>query len=103
MSNDAAYRNDEAFQPRYMNVMKLQSVVDCDIAIAELKYAIDGIHADIAGGWGDADWLASAQHALKDYEHKARLVVIKRQGFIDACEAKRMNRQAVAGDAQKHE
>jgi len=82
MGNDSAYRNEDAFQPRYMNVIKLQSVVDCDIAIAELKFAIDGIRADIDAGFSDSEWRASAEHALKDYEHKARLVVIKRDSLL---------------------
>lgn len=65
-----------------MNVIKLQSVPDCDIAIAELKYAIDSIKADIEARFGDEDWAVGARIALRDHEHKARLVVIKRESLL---------------------
>src|ERR1035437_3047075 len=82
-ADNTTYAVQDTFDSRYLNVLKLATVLDCDIAIAEIKNCLDGIDADIKGQYGDEDWERSARAAKRDYEHKGRMGVLKRAGLLE--------------------
>ena len=67
----------ERFRAGDINVLKLKNETDCSIALSEIKYAIDRILDDIRCGFGDDDWSRSANYALKELEHKAKMIETK--------------------------
>ncbi len=77
----AAMRDDD-FDAASLNVIKLTRVADCEIAIAEIKYQVDRIKADIDARFGDSAWEESARIAMANMEHKGRMVAIKMATLI---------------------
>lgn len=87
-SENTNYEVQDTFDSRYMNVLKLTTVIDCDIAIAEIKNSVDGIESDLKQRVGDESWAESARFAKRDYEHKGRMVMLKRAGLLEINGAK---------------
>lgn len=87
-SANTTYTADGIFDGRYLNVIKLDKVVDCDIALGELAHSIQQIKSDLASGFGDGSWASSARIALADYEHKFRMVTVKKQALVEARQSK---------------
>jgi len=62
------------FKATKVNVLEIHKEIDLEIAIDEINYARDRIIDDINSGFGDKEWERDASYALKDIEHKGRLL-----------------------------
>jgi hypothetical protein len=73
---------NDAFDAMRLNVIKLTRVSDCDIVLAEIKFTINQIDDDIANKRGDAEWERDAVIARNGFEHKGRMVALKRESLL---------------------
>ena len=89
-NDNTQYNVEDAFDCRYLNVFKLYTVRQCEIAIAEIKYQADNIERDLRDRADDEGWnIGGARVALADYQHKARMVVLRREEIAEDKEAKK--------------
>lgn len=68
---------DMCFDAKQINVLGLKKAVDCEIAIAEIKFCVDRIRRQLRDELGDAKWIQAANFAIEELEHKGRLVALK--------------------------
>lgn len=85
--SNTRYQVEDTFDGRYVNVVNLKTVGECDVVLGELQYAIDSIKADVEEGFGDAGWERSALRAKGDYEHKYRMTTLRRADLASKVEA----------------
>jgi len=78
---------DDRYRVNNIDVLAVHTEIDLRVAIEEVKHAIDRIASDVRTGFGDSDWAASANFALKDLEHKGRLLQMKLESRIEAKKA----------------
>lgn len=88
-SDNTTYKVEDVFDARYLNVLKLHKINDADIALAEIMHQITIIKTDLASQFGDDNWKRAAGFALRDFEHKARLVAIRRDALLAEKQAKK--------------
>ena len=89
-NDNTQYNVIDSFDCRYLNVFKLYTVRQCEIAIAEIKYQADNIERDLRDRADDESWkIGGARAALADYQHKARMVVLRREELAEEKEEKK--------------
>lgn len=82
-SDNTEYHVDSVFDGRYVDITNLKTPTDCEIVIAELQHNIGQIKASLEGG-KELMRPDAARTAMANYEHKARMAVIKRDALLKA-------------------
>ena len=67
----------EDFDGQNLNVLRLNTVKEVEIAIAEIKYAIDNINRDLELRAGDELWAEMAIRAKDSLAHKGQMLVLR--------------------------
>jgi hypothetical protein len=78
MSNQDDDRQQQTFDVRKVNLLRVDKLVDLEIVIAEADAAIAQIVAQVRDQFGDKRWLEDATRAKGEIENKRRLAVMKR-------------------------
>lgn len=79
--NDNSQDSTRTFDVRQINLLKVTSVVDVKIVIAECDRALSMIKAQVAEGFGDGVWLKGATRANDEIMHKRNLAVMKMEAL----------------------
>lgn len=101
MNEDRDHRN--AFNPRFVNVLKLRSAAECTILIEECRRVIADIDDQMSiPDFGDEEWAEAAIKAKSDVEHKMKLAQLR---LADILEREERGKRAagMAGSASSFE